>query len=49
VVEIQPVERGGMTLYRVMVRDIAGETEASVVRDKVVQIGLADARILYPF
>lgn len=49
VVEIQPVERNGLTLYRVMVRDIAGETEASVVRDKVVQIGLVDARILYPF
>ena len=49
VVEIQPVERNGMTLYRVMVRDIAGETEAGLVRDKVVQIGLVDARILYPF
>jgi rare lipoprotein A len=49
VVEIQPMERDGVTLYRVMVRDIVGESEAGVVRDKVVQIGLADARILYPF
>ena len=49
VVEIQPVERDGMTLYRVMIRDIAGETEAGAVRDKVVQIGLVDARILSPF
>lgn len=49
VVEIEPVDRGGVTLYRVMVRDIAGESEADVVRDKVVRIGLVDARILYPF
>jgi rare lipoprotein A len=49
VVEIEPVEFDGSMLYRVMVRDIAGESEASVVRDKVVQIGLYDARILYPF
>jgi rare lipoprotein A len=49
VVEIQPMELNGTTLYRVMVRDIAGESEAGLVRDRVVQIGLADARILYPF
>lgn len=48
-VEIQPVDRGGATLYRVMVRDIAGESEAGLVRDKVVGIGLADARIITPF
>jgi cell division protein FtsN len=49
VVVIQPIERNGLTLYRVMVRDIPGESEAGLIRDKVVQIGLADAQILYPF
>lgn len=49
IVEILPLERNGATLYRVLVRDIAGEAEAGAVRDKVVQIGLIDARIINPF
>jgi rare lipoprotein A len=45
---IEPMERGGTTLYRVVLPGPADEAEAFALRDKVAQIGFADARVLRP-
>jgi rare lipoprotein A len=45
---IEPMERGGMTLYRVILPGPADEAEAFAMRDKVAGIGFADARVLRP-
>jgi rare lipoprotein A len=45
---IEPMERGGMTLYRVILPGPTDEAEAFAMRDKVAGIGFADARVLRP-
>lgn len=45
---VQPVERDGATLYRVVVQAIAGEAQALFVRQQLLGFGLADARVVYP-
>lgn len=45
---IEPIERGGTTLYRVVIPAPADEAEAFAMRDKVAEIGFADARVLRP-
>ena len=45
---IEPMEKGGMTLYRVILPGPADEAEAFAMRDKVAGIGFADARVLRP-
>jgi rare lipoprotein A len=46
---IEPIQRGGTTLYRVMLPGPADEAEAYALRDKVASIGFADARVMQPF
>jgi rare lipoprotein A len=46
---IEPVQRGGVTLYRVTLPGPADEAEAYALRDKVASIGFTDARVLQPF
>jgi rare lipoprotein A len=46
---IEPIQRGGTTLYRVMLPGPVDEAEAYVLRDKVASIGFADARVMQPF
>jgi len=45
---VEPMERGGTTLYRVVLPGPMDEAEAFALRDKVAQIGFADARVLRP-
>lgn len=45
---IEPIERGGVTLYRVVLPGPSDEAEAFAFRDKVAAIGFADARVLRP-
>jgi len=45
---IEPTERGGVTLYRVILPGPADEAEAFAMRDRVAGIGFADARVLRP-
>jgi rare lipoprotein A len=45
---IEPMERGGTTLYRVILPGPADEAEAFIMRDKIAGIGFADARVLRP-
>lgn len=45
---IEPIERGGQTLYRVTLPGPADEAEAYALRDKVAGIGFADARVVRP-
>jgi rare lipoprotein A len=45
---IEPMEKGGTTLYRVILPGPADEAEAFAMRDKVAGIGFADARVLRP-
>ncbi len=46
---VEPIQRGGTTLYRVMLPGPADEAEAYALRDKVASIGFADARVMQPF
>jgi rare lipoprotein A len=46
---IEPVERNGTTLYRVLLPGPADELEAYAVRDKVAAAGFTDARVVKPF
>jgi rare lipoprotein A len=46
---IEPVQRGGVTLYRVMLPGPADEAEAYALRDKVASYGFRDARVMQPF
>ncbi len=46
---IEPVQRNGTTLYRVLLPGPADELEAYAVRDKVAAAGFADARVVKPF
>ena len=45
---IEPIERDGMTLYRVTLAGPAGEAEAFALRERVAGIGFADARVIRP-
>jgi rare lipoprotein A len=46
---IEPVQRGGVTLYRVTLPGPTDEAAAYALRDKVASIGFADARVMQPF
>jgi rare lipoprotein A len=46
---IEPVQRGGVTLYRVTLPGPADEAEAYALRDKVAAIGFSGARVMQPF
>jgi rare lipoprotein A len=45
---IEPVQRDGVTLYRVMLQGTADEGEAWALRDKVAASGYGDARVVRP-
>lgn len=47
--EIEPVDRDGVTFYRVVVRANGDETEAWAMRDMVAGYGFSDARVTGPF
>ncbi len=46
---IEPLERDGMTLYRVVMAAPADEAGAYALRDRVAEIGFADARVVRTF
>ena len=46
---IEPLERDGMTLYRVVLAAPADEPGAYALRDRVAEIGFADARVVRTF
>jgi len=46
---VEPIQRNGTTLYRVMLPGPADEAEAYALRDKVASFGFADARVMQPF
>lgn len=46
---IEPLQRDGVTLYRVMVPGGADEVEAEALRARVIASGFADARVVRPF
>jgi rare lipoprotein A len=46
---IEPVERDGTTLYRVVVPGPTDELQAYGLRQKVADAGFADARVIGPF
>ena len=46
---IEPMQRGGTTLYRVMLIGPSDELQAFGLREKVAQAGFADARVVRPF
>ena len=45
---IEPVQHNGATLYRVTLPGSADEGEAWALRDRVAQLGFADARVIRP-
>jgi rare lipoprotein A len=45
---IEPFDRGGTTLYRVLLPGPTDEAEAYALRDKVAGIGFSDARVVRP-
>lgn len=47
-VRVVPVQRAGLTLYRVVVTAIANEAQALAVRQQLSIFGLLDARVIYP-
>ena len=46
--QIEPVQHNGATLYRVMLPGPTDEAEAFALRDRVAQLGFADARVIRP-
>ncbi len=46
---IEPLQREGMTLYRVVLPAPADEAEAYALRDRVAEIGFSDARVVSAF
>jgi rare lipoprotein A len=46
---IEPLQRGGLTLYRVVLPAPADEAAAYALRDRVADIGFADARVISSF
>lgn len=49
VATIEPIQRGGVTLYRVVLPAPADEAEAYALRDRVAGYGFTDARVVRPF
>jgi rare lipoprotein A len=49
VATVEPFQKDGMTLYRVLLPGPSDEAEAYALRDKVAQIGFTDARVVRPF
>ena len=49
VAQIEPVERNGVTLYRVYLPAPGDEVAAYAVRDRVAAIGFADARVVQAY
>lgn len=47
-VRLLPVDRSGITLYRVVISAIADEAQAIAVRQQLSIFGLLDARVIYP-
>ena len=47
--EIEPMERDGEMIYRVVLPGGASEAEAVAVRDQVASLGYAQARVLRPY
>ena len=45
---IEPVQHNGATLYRVMLPGPADEGQAFALRDRIAQLGFADARVIRP-
>lgn len=43
-----PVDRGGQTLYRVVINGLADESQARMVQDRAISMGLTDARMARP-
>jgi rare lipoprotein A len=46
---IEPVERNGVTLYRVMLPGGGDEGQAFALRDRVASLGYGDAQVIRPF
>jgi len=46
---IEPLQREGTTLYRVVLPAPADEAEAYALRDRVAEIGFSDARVVSAF
>jgi rare lipoprotein A len=46
---IEPIQRDGSTLYRVMLSSGSDEGEAWALRDRVASYGYAEARVIQPF
>jgi rare lipoprotein A len=46
---VEPMARGGTTLYRVMLDGAADQDSAEVLREKVAEAGFTDARVIRPF
>lgn len=45
---VEPIQRNGVTLYRVVLQSTADEGEAWALRDRVAASGYGDARVLRP-
>jgi len=43
-----PIDRAGQTLYRVVVNGLADETQARIVQERAISMGLTDARMVGP-
>ena len=43
-----PVDRAGQTLYRVVVNGLSDETQARIVQERAISMGLTDARLVGP-
>jgi len=43
-----PVDRAGQTLYRVVVNGLSDETQARIVQERAISMGLTDARMVRP-
>lgn len=48
VATVEPLQRGGTTIYRVVLPGPEDEAEAFALRDRVAEIGFADARVVRP-
>jgi rare lipoprotein A len=49
VATVEPFQRSGETLYRVLLPGPSDEAEAYALRDKLARIGFTDARVVRPF
>jgi rare lipoprotein A len=49
VATVEPIQRNGVTLYRVILPGPADEAQAYAIRDKAAAAGFSDARVVRPF